>query len=162
MNALLVQCTTTTEYLLLLDHQWKWNETRDEAIPVGCEDPQCTSRILIHSGDIDADGSFRDFLNAVVKNPLTVEPEKVEYRVGSEGTLIELFRYDVNDPAGFTLPRAGGESVNLRPEWTYHSPYLNGRFRSDRITVTVGPVEQVYDFGKSTVVNHHGPTTVRE
>ena len=124
------------------------DETR---IPVACKDSQCTSRVLIHAGDTDADGSFKEFINAVVKNPLTVTPEKVEYRVGSERTLIECFRYNVNDPASFTLPRAGGKTVNLRPESTYRSPYLNGKFGSDRITVTVGPVEQVYDFGKSTV-----------
>lgn len=137
-----------------LDHQWQWDGTREEAVPVGCEDPQCTARILIHSGDMHTDGSFEDFLNAVVKNPPTVDPEKVEYRAGRGRTLIEFFRYDVNDAASFRLPRAGGASVNLRPQWTYQSPYLKGRFQSDRITVTVGPVEQVYDFGKSTVFTH--------
>ena len=137
-----------------LDHPWQWDETREEAIPVGCEDPQCTSRILIHSGDIDADGSFEEFISALVENSPTVDPQKVEYRAGRDQTLIEFFRYDVNDPASFRLPRAGGASVNLRPQWTYQSPYLKGRFRSDRITVTVGPVEQVYDFGKSTVFTH--------
>ncbi len=30
----------------------------------------------------------------------------------------------------------------------------NGRYGWDRITVTVGPVEQVCDFGKSTVTIH--------
>lgn len=46
---------------------------------------------------------------------------------------------------------AGGKPVDLRPEMTYQSPYLNGAFGDDRITVTVGPIRQIYDFGKSTV-----------
>jgi hypothetical protein len=134
------------------------NESVDELdleektrIPIACLDSQCTSRILIHAGDIDTDGSFETFISAVLENPLTVKPEKVEYRAGSEGPLLEFFRYDVKNPTSFTLPQAGGKTVNLRPEATYSSPYLNGKFGSDRITVTVGPIEQVYDFGKSTV-----------
>ena len=49
-----------------------------------------------------------------------------------------------------------GKPLNLRPEETYRSPYLNGKFGEDRVTVSVGPIRQIYDFGKSTV------TTVQE
>ena len=124
------------------------DETR---IRVACKDSQCTSRILIHAGDIDTYGSFEEFMSAVLANPLTVKPDKVEYQLGSEGPLLEVFRYDINKPASFTLPRTGGQTVDIRPKSTYSSPYLNGKFGSDRITITVGPIKQVYDFGKSTV-----------
>jgi hypothetical protein len=134
-----------------LDHKWQWNDTRDEAMPFDCHDPQCTSRVLIHCGDVDADGSFQEFRKSVLSNVLTVRPDKVEYRAGAEASPIEFFRYDVNAPDHFTLPRVDGVSVELRPTWTYRSPYLNGQFGSDRITVTVGPIRQVYDFGESAV-----------
>lgn len=48
----------------------------------------------------------------------------------------------------FKPPRGVATPVNLRPKWTYRSPYLNGRFGDDKVTVTGGPIEKVYDFGK--------------
>ena len=46
-------------------------ESDETRVPVECRDPQCASRILIHAGDIGADGSFKAFMSAVLKNPLT-------------------------------------------------------------------------------------------
>jgi len=134
-----------------LDYEYEWDETGEMAKPVGYERFRCTSRVLFHAGDIDAHGSFGQFGDAVLGNPLRVERDRVEYRLGPEGTLIEFFRYDANHHDSFTLPRVNGETVNLRPEWTYHSPYLKGRFGEEHITVTVGPLKQVYDFGEPTV-----------
>ena len=133
-----------------LDDGYEWDETGELAKPVGYERFRCTSRVLFHAGDIDAHGSFKQFRTAVMSNRLRVERDRVEYRVGPEGTLIECFRYDADRHDSFTLPRVNGQTVNLRPEWTYHSPYLRGRFGEDRVTVTVGLLEQVYDFGKPT------------
>jgi len=45
-----------------------------------------------------------------------------------------------------TLPLINGKPVDLHPSATYDSPYLNGAFGSDTITVTVGPIKRVLDF----------------
>ena len=132
-----------------LDYEYEWDETGDVAKPVGYERFRCTSRVLFHADDIAAHGSFEQFRATVMGNPLRVEPDRVEYRLGPEGTLIECFRYDADRHGRFALPKVNGQTVNLRPEWTYQSPYLKGRFGDERITVTVGPLKQVYDFGEA-------------
>lgn len=95
-----------------------------------------------------AGDAFAAFRAAVLANPLAVERNRVRYRPSADGPSLECFRYDVDAFREFKLPRVDGEPINLRPEWTYRSPYLNGRFGDDRITVTVGPLKQVYDFGR--------------
>lgn len=44
------------------------------------------------------------------------------------------------------MPKLNGQPVALRPAKTYHSPYLNGDFGSDKVSVTVGPITRVLDF----------------
>jgi len=94
-----------------------------------------------------AGDAFAAFRASVLANPLTVEPDRVVYRPAADGPELECFRYDHPKFMDFELPRVDGKAIDLRPEWTYRSPYLNGRFGDDRVTVTVGPVTEVYDFG---------------
>ena len=54
-------------------------------------------------------------------------------------------------PEKFSLPRINGSPVDLRPEAVYDSPYLKGKFGSDKINVTVGPFNTVYDFANGKV-----------
>ena len=75
-------------------------------------------------------------------------PNNVEYRFGPKATRLAATLFDVGDPAGFTLPTVNGKPVNLRPATTWRSPYLNGKFGSDRVSVTVGPVNHVLDFSE--------------
>jgi hypothetical protein len=46
------------------------------------------------------------------------------------------------------LPLINGKPVDLHSEKTYQSPYLNGDFGSDKISVSVGPVHRQLDFSK--------------
>jgi len=124
----------------------KWDDTRELASPAKFE-AKSTTRVLFHAGDLDSDASFDRFRRTVLVNPLKVERDRIEYRPGPDGRRLECFRYDVNAWERFRLPRIDGTPVDLRPEWTYRSPYLNGRFGDDKVTVTVGPVRRVYDFG---------------
>ncbi len=134
-----------------LDGGYAWDQTGDKAVPEPFDPSKSATRILIHAGDRDADGSFEAFRDRVQKNRLTVRPDRVEYDSPDDGVKIECFRYDPRDYKDFKLPRINGTPVDLRPDWTYKSPYLNGRFGEDRIRVTVGPVREQYDFGKRTV-----------
>ncbi|MBT3374991.1 MAG: hypothetical protein HN742_27735 [Lentisphaerae bacterium] len=130
-----------------LDGGYEWDDTRELASPVDYDRFRTTSRVLIHAGDVGSGTSFEAFRAAVLVNPLTVERDRVEYQPAPAGPRLECFRYDADAHEQFRLPRIGGKVVDLRPEWTYRSPYLNGRFGGDRVMVTVGPVKQVYDFG---------------
>ena len=44
------------------------------------------------------------------------------------------------------MPSVNGKPVDMRPAKTYQSPYLNGDFGSDKISVSVGPVHRQLDF----------------
>lgn len=134
-----------------LDHGYEWDEAREEAWPGDCERMTCTVRILVQAGDRDADGTFEQFRAAVLANPLVVEPDSVAYSFGSGPTRLAVHPYDPDRPDSFRLPRVDGEPVDLRPPWTFRSPYLNARFGEDRAEVTVGPVRQLYDFAVAAV-----------
>jgi hypothetical protein len=134
-----------------LDGGHAWYQDGELAVPEPFDPSTAATRILIHAGDRDADGSFEAFRERIRKNRLTVQADRVEYDSSADGVKIECFRYQPRHDKDFKLPRINGTPVDLRPEWTYKSPYLNGRFGEDRIRVTVGPIRERYDFGKRTV-----------
>jgi hypothetical protein len=131
-----------------LDGPHQWDEKRVEAFPANFAGPSDTTRILLHAGDATNHESFERFRATLRSNPLVVTADAVDYRFGDGGERIEMTRYDAASAASFTLPRINGTSVDLRPPTTYQSPYLNGNFDSDRVSVTVGPVAQVLDFSE--------------
>ena len=133
-----------------LDGGYQWDKEREEATPVAFENASDTSRILLHAGDVTTHGSFEQFRAGLLANRLEVEPDRVKYEFGPSRTRMEVSRYDGDAPERFTLPRINGKAVNLRPGMAYQSPYLNGEFGSDKIHVTVGPVEQLLDFSRET------------
>jgi hypothetical protein len=132
-----------------LDGPYKWDETGELATPKNHK-PDSTTRVLIQSGDVLADKSFEAFQTEVLSNPLKVEKKRVEY-TPEKDPVLECFLYEVKKHKEFKLPRVDGKPINLRPKWTYKSPFLNGLFGEDTINVSVGPVKKVYDFseGKS-------------
>lgn len=132
-----------------LDGGYTWDETGELAMPLGHQ-PDATTRVLMHAGDIDTAKSFEAFQTAVQANPLKIEPDTMTYQPGT-GPKLECCRYDVENFQQFKLPRVDGKPIDLRPEWTYRSPYLNGRFGEDRLTVTVGPIKRIYDFGAGQI-----------
>lgn len=75
-------------------------------------------------------------------------PDKVDYQFGSGDDHLEVTLYDAKALDRFILPLINGKPVDLRPAKTYQSPYLNGDFGSDKISVSVGPVTRVLDFSK--------------
>jgi hypothetical protein len=134
-----------------LDGPHQWDETRKTVNPANFDHSTDTSRILFHAGDITSHQSFKSFQQAVLSNQLTITSDQVEYRVGRVGkkaTQLVVTRFDVTAPNAFTLPTVNGKPINLRPEMTWHSPYLNGRFGDGKVSIRVGPVEQVLDFSR--------------
>jgi hypothetical protein len=126
-----------------LDGGYQWDAKRVEANPAKFAGPGDTTRILLHAGDAASHGSFARFREALRSNPLKVTTDKVDYRFGTQR--IEMNRYDAAAPEKFMLPSISGKPVDLRPATTYQSPYLNGAFGSDKITVTVGPITRILD-----------------
>jgi hypothetical protein len=131
-----------------LDGGHQWDEAQVEAAPANFTGPGDTTRILLHAGDLATHGSFARFRETLRANPLVVTADRTDYRFGAGGEHLEMSRYDATSPERFTLPRINGTPVDLRPPATYQSPYLNGRFGSDRNSVTVGPVTRVLDFSE--------------
>lgn len=127
-----------------LDGGYEWDKAGELASPANFHS-KSTTRVLIHAGDIDAFGSFDAFRAAVLAGALTVEQDRVVYQPAG-GVRLTCYRYDVLDHQHFKLPEVDGKPIDLRPDWTFRSPYINSKFGDDRVTVTVGPIETVYDF----------------
>ena len=106
-------------------------------------------RYLIHAGDVTAHESFSRFISMVLKNQLKVSKEKISYSSKTDDVSITMFSFDPTKYKEFELPLVNGRTLRLRPPWTYKSPYMNSDFESKTITVTVGPVKEVYEFGKA-------------
>jgi hypothetical protein len=132
-----------------LDGNYEWDESGKLASPVTDKKKPSTTRILMQTGDLNAYASFKAFRTAVLANPLTVQRDRVVYQSAPKGPRLTCFRYDAKAHKQFRLPKIDLQSINLRPEWTYRSPCLNGQFGSDLIKVSVGPVQAVYDFGQT-------------
>jgi hypothetical protein len=129
-----------------LDGGYQWDEKRVEASPENFEHATDKSRILLHAGDVTTAKTFALFQEQVLANRLKVNADKVDYEFGPADSRLEVVSYDEDQRENFSLPRVNGKPVDLRPSETYHSPYVNGKFGSDKISVTVGPVKNVIDF----------------
>jgi hypothetical protein len=131
-----------------LDGAYQWDEKRVVATPANFVKATDTSRVLLHAGDIASHGSFDAFKAEVLAGRLNVTPDKVEYQFGPAADHVEVTLYDAKTLDRFTLPQINGKPVDLRPMKTYESPYLNGDFGSDKISVSVGPVHRQLDFSE--------------
>ena len=129
-----------------LDGNYEWDESGELASPVTDKETPSTTRILMQTGDLESYASFKAFRTAVLSNPLTVDPDRVAYQPAPKSPRLECFRYDAKAHEQFRLPKIDLQPINLRPEWTFRSPCLNSRFGSDQVTVTVGPMQRVFDF----------------
>lgn len=132
-----------------LDGPHKWDDTGEVAMPAEFDRMTSSTRMLMHAGDISTSESFAAFRKQVLARPLTVEKDRIKYKPAADGPALECFRYIVEEYKNFRLPTVDGKPINLRPSQTYKSPFLNGRFGDDRVTVTVGPIKRVYDFSEA-------------
>jgi hypothetical protein len=129
-----------------LNGGFQWDKKQALATPANISHATDKSRILLHAGDIASHGSFDKFKAAVLANRLTVTPDKVDYQFGPAANHLEVTLYDAKALDRFSLPRINGKPLDLRPAKVYQSPYLNGDFGNDRISVSVGPVHRQLDF----------------
>jgi hypothetical protein len=132
-----------------LDGGHRWDKERKVASPANFRGEVDTGRILLHAGDVTTHGSFAHFCESLLTNTLDLSADTVTYRYEGGKQRIDMFRYDFATPAAFRLPLINGQPLNLHPATTYDSPYLKGDFRSDRISVRVGPLRQVLDFAST-------------
>jgi hypothetical protein len=136
-----------------LDGDYQWDEEREEATPADIDHATDKSRMLLHAGDVTTHESCATFRAKVLGTRLRVSADKVEYELGPGNSRLEVALYDGDDPERFSLPRINGKPIDLRPPTTYQSPYLNGEFGSDQISVTVGPVKRLLDFSLQARAN---------
>ena len=128
-----------------LDDDYEWNGAGDIAAPQS-HHGDANPRYLIHAGDKQSHDSLEQFISQVLSNELRVDGDQVSYTAAKEGINLFVYSYDPSTPETFKLPRINGDVVNLSPDWTYKSPYINSAFSEKTVTVTVGPVTEVYDF----------------
>lgn len=133
-----------------IDGAYQWSENRRVALPADFKLTYAT-RILMHAGDLSSHTSFDGFREEVHSNPLEVTPNRVEYQFGNKKSTIEFTLFAPKQPRDFKLPKVNNVSIDLHPDATWESPYLNGRFGSDEITVTVGTLNRVMDFSTKNV-----------
>ncbi len=129
-----------------LDGGYAWDTLLRVATPQPFDKATDKSRILLCAGDITVQDSFAKFQSIVLASRLHVSPEDVEFQFGPTGDQISMNSYIPDSPTTFTMPRINGKPVNLRQWMTYRSPYLNGEFDSDNISVTVAPIKTFLDF----------------
>ena len=127
-----------------LDGGHTWDEDGRLANPARYTGPNDTGRILLHAGDVTTHGSFDAFCEAVRSCRLEVTPEAVSYSFG--GNQIVMSRYDAHAPGSFALPLVNGQPIDLHPQAVYESPFLNGAYGGDRVTITVGGLSRTLDF----------------
>ncbi|MCX7007805.1 MAG: hypothetical protein NTY53_11260, partial [Kiritimatiellaeota bacterium] len=131
-----------------LDGGYVWDEKRVLTTPANFNKATDKSRILLYAGDIVSHVSFEKFKADVLASRLNVTPDKVDYQFGPTTNHLEVTLYDAKALDRFSLPLINGKPVELRPAQTYQSPYLNGEFGSDKISVDVGPAHRQLDFSK--------------
>jgi hypothetical protein len=131
-----------------LDGAYQWDAKQALATPAVFNKATDTSRILLHAGDIASHKSFDAFKAELLESRLSVTPGKVDYEFGLATNHLEVARYDAKAVDRFTLPLINGKPVDLRPTKTYQSPYINGDFGGDKISLSVGPLHRQLDFSK--------------
>ena len=136
-----------------LDGGYEWDESGELASPLSGSSIATTTRVLMQTGDMDGYASFKAFQSAVLANPLRVQRNRVTYQSGRNGAQLECYRYDAHDHKRFKLPTIDGQAIDLRPEWTFRSPCLNNSFGGEQVKVSIGPVQEVYDFGATNTVD---------
>ena len=132
-----------------LNGGYTWDESGELASPLTGAGIATTTRVLMQTGDMDAYASFKAFQAAVLANRLTVKVDRVAYQSGRNGAQLVCYRYDAKAHKRFKLPTIDGQAIDLRPDWTFSGPCLNSQFGSDQVKVSVGPIKEVYDFGKT-------------
>ena len=133
-----------------LDDSYQWDEKGEEATSANFRPAQDQTRILLIAGDINTAKSFEEFQATVLasQSKLRVTPRKVEYEFGPARTRLEVTAFDPKAADKFSLPLINGQPVNLHPGTTYQSPYLNSEFGSEKISVSVGPVQRLLNFSE--------------
>ena len=110
------------------------------------------SPIIIQTGRKPDYGSFKSFRAAILKAPLMLTDEVLDY-TGPNSDRIEFFlNKDSNEnPYPKQLPKINGRKLNLTPDYTYRSPFLENKVGSDIVTVRFGKRRWDYDFGDNSV-----------
>ena len=115
-------------------------------VPTRAMASKSSTRVILHAGDSDQYPSFAVFQESILENQLQIKTNKITYQYGKDKTQIEWWRYDPHNFKRFKLPRVNQQKINLRPDWTFDSPFMKSQFQKDEVHINVGPIRQVYNF----------------
>ena len=129
-----------------LDSGYQWDSSGELASPKEGNGTPSSTRVILHAGDCDQYPSFAAFQESILENQLEIKTNKITYQYGKDRTQIEWWRYDPHKYKRFKLPKVNRQQIDLRPDWTFDSPYMKCRYQHDKVYVRVGPIKKVYDF----------------
>jgi hypothetical protein len=131
--------------LKFIDDDYVWDDKK-EKITCANYDINNNPRVLLHAGDKGTHGSMEDFQDMISNNHLEVSSDKFYYHCDKDNISLRVCSYNPRSYKKWTLPIINGKKLDLRPKWTYKSPYVKSKYNSKKATVTVGPITEVYDF----------------
>lgn len=116
--------------------------TWDAAEPRWMLPEQDLAPVIIQAAQKSDYPSFEAFQAAVGKTPLAVSGGVLRYSgLGGAGRLTFYYESD-------RLPEIDGKTIDLRPNFTFRSPFVNERWASGVVTVSKGPHRLVLDFSR--------------
>lgn len=131
-----------------LDDGHEWNDDQTLASPKRFA-ADSTQRILLHAGHQDRYESFDAFQSKVRRNRLKISNSQVIYDFNDGEDRIEMWTYLPEQFNRFRMPRVNGKTIDIRPDATFTSPYLNSPFGSEQVHITVGPYKRTLEFAHS-------------
>lgn len=129
-----------------IDSGYQWDSSGELASPKEGNGTPSSTRVILHAGDCDQYPSFTAFQESILENQLEIKTNQIIYQYGKDMTRIDWWRYDPHNFKRFKLPRVNQQKINLRPDWTFDSPFMKSQFQKDEVHINVGPIRQVYNF----------------
>ncbi|MBV8904725.1 MAG: hypothetical protein JOZ22_13920, partial [Acidobacteriia bacterium] len=115
---------------------YTWDQTDPYAKPGTIPEPRFAdltddaSPVILQAGEHGAFPTLASFEDAVLRMPLRISANAIELR--------GLYEADVQFFPGGAPPRVSGRPLDLEPDFTFRSPYVNEDWNSGVVRITDG------------------------
>lgn len=118
------------------------------------------SPVIIQTGRKADYQTFKAFRAAILKAAVVVNGRAVSYK-GPNSAKLEFFAMTPEarkeEAKPYALPRINGKNIDLNPELTYNSPYMNSKAGSSIFTLSYAKRRWLYDFDKNEIKSETEP-----
>jgi len=104
-----------------------------------------SSPIIFEVAKKESYSSFEAFKEEIKNNTLTMSDTVLTYQSKAYENTLTLYS-DFSQ-----LPEINGEAVDLNPDFVYQSPFINGNFGQNEISISMGDKNLVLDFNSNPV-----------